>query len=175
MSDIRNKTINSTHKGIVTAITMVIAAVILFYFFHLPEKGLSQFFVISIYFLGIIWTIFSNKSNTNLTRFKDYFSEGFKAFIAVTFIWIIFTFIFYRINPQILENVINENNSILAKEGNRTLEEIKINEEKLRRNFMPIMLSFTTVMYLFFGALVSLVCSVVISKKGNINPSITKR
>ena len=164
MTVYQNKSINATRKGVFISLLMMMAAVIMFYLLHLPEKGLSQYIIISIYFLGIIWTIFSNKSNPQIISIKEYFAEGFKAFIVVTFFWIIYTFIFYKINPQILENVIKENNSLIANEGNRTGQEIKLNEEKLRNNFMPIMLSFTTVMYLFFGALISIVCSVVASK-----------
>ena len=88
---------------------------------------------------------------------KNYFSEGFKAFIVVAFFMAIYVFVFYRMNPQILESKIAENNELIKLSKDKTLLEIEQNANQLRNIFMPMMITITVVMYLFMGALVSLV------------------
>ena len=92
----------------------------------------------------------------NLT-IKNYFSEGFKAFVVVAFFMAIFVFVFYKLNPQILESKIAENNELIRQSKDKTTIEIEQNARQLRNVFMPMMITITVVMYLFMGALVSLV------------------
>jgi hypothetical protein len=78
---------------------------------------------------------------------------------------VLYTFVFYRFNPQILENGIIENNILVAKEGNHTAAEIEVNANKLRNIFMPMMLFLTTVKFIFLGALVTAVTAGFFSQK----------
>lgn len=70
---------------------------------------------------------------------------------------VLYTFVFYKLNPQILENAIKENNTLVMKEGNRTAAEIDANSAKLRSIFMPMMLIITTIKFLILGALVAVI------------------
>jgi len=103
-------------------------------------------------------------------KFKDYFSEGFKAFIVVVLLMVIYTFIFVKINPQIIGNFVEENNKLLAAEGNRTQAEILDNATKIKSLFLLTMVMGATITYLFIGALVSLVMAGFLSQK-NVSAS----
>ena len=143
----------------------MITSVITFYFLHLPENGNSQYLTIGLYILGIFWILFSHKKNADRLEIKSFFSEGFKGFIVVTLLMVVYTFVFYKLNPQILEKGIAENNELIKLEGNKTLAEIRENENKLRSMFMPMMLMLNTIKYLILGALVSLVMGTFLSQK----------
>ena len=77
----------------------------------------------------------------------------------------IYTFVFYKMNPQILEKGIVDNNILIQKEGNRTAIEIQDNANKMRSIFMPMMLSINTIKYLFLGSLISVVSAGFLSQK----------
>jgi len=152
------KYINATYKGVISAILLIVVSLVLFYGFHLPENGKSQYVILGLFIAIVIWTIVSYKTNGfSSNTFKDYFSEAFKTFIVVTLFMAIFTYFFYKMNPQILNNAIIENNSLILKEGNRTIAEIEENSNKLRSIFMPMMISITVIKFLFLGSLVSMV------------------
>jgi len=104
------------------------------------------------------------KSSIEPTTLKNCFTEAFKCFIVITLLMAVYTFIFYKINPQILETVLVENNKLILAEGNRTPAEIAENEKKLRDIYIPMMLAVHTVKNLFLGALAGLIGAAIFSK-----------
>jgi len=150
---------------------MIAVSLFAFYLLHLPMKGNFQLVVYSIFSAGIVWCLVSHyKKDTADKKFKDYFSEGFKAFIVVVLLMVIYTFIFVKINPQIIGNFVEENNKLLAAEGNRTQAEILDNATKIKSLFLLTMVMGATITYLFIGALVSLVMAGFLSQK-NVSAS----
>jgi hypothetical protein len=152
------KNITATIKGVITGLLMIVLSLVFFYILKLPENGKNQIFVLLIMVAAVIWSLISLKLKaTDQLTFKDYFSEGFKTFIVVTLFMAIYTFVFYKLNPQILEDAIIKNNKLVQVEGNHTDVEIAANADKLRNIFMPMMLAVKTIEYLILGALVSLI------------------
>lgn len=147
---------------------MIILA--LFFFYGLKQQPDSeyQYIIYSVYSIGIIWSITAfSKTAGNETKFKEYFSAGFKTFIVITLLMVVFTGIFFKINPGILESKIELNNKLAVQEGNHTPAEIEANANQMRSIFIPMMLTITTFMYLFLGALVSAITSGVIMQMKN--------
>ena len=161
------KKLSATYKGVITVLLMIALSVLFFYSLKLPVNGSNQFLILVVFVAGILWSMLSFKKNAPATVvFKDYFSEGFKTFIVITFFMAVFTFIFYKMNPQIMENGIRENNALVMKEGNHTEAEINENADKLRSIFMPMMITITTMKYLLLGSIVSLVAGkILVAKK----------
>lgn len=148
---------------------MVAASLILFYILHFPENGKNQYFIYGIYTIGIlVGLFFFHQNNHEESNFKNYFSEGFKVFVVVTLIMAVFTFIFYKINPQILENALVEINSYNAKDADKTPAEVTANAEKLRGIFIPMMIATTTVKNLVLGALITIVAAGFLSQKKSV-------
>lgn len=157
------KSFSPTVKGIISGVAMVIAALFNFYILKQPVDSYYQYIVYSIYSIGIIWSIYTFGQNTSAdTKFKEYFSTGFRTFIVVTLIMVIYTAIFHMLNPQILESKIALNNILVAKQGNHTPIEIEENAKQMRSIFIPMMSAITTFIYLFIGALITAVTSGVI-------------
>ncbi|MBU3714240.1 MAG: DUF4199 domain-containing protein [Ferruginibacter sp.] len=154
------------NKGIITGLVLIVLSVILFYGFHLPENGKSQYVVLTTFIIGLLWVLIDfHIRQTDAQKFKEYFSEGFKAFIVITLLMVCYSYIFYKNNPQIMEKGIAENNALISEQGNRTNEEINENAEKLRSIFMPMMLFITTMKFLILGSLVTVVTAGFLSQK----------
>lgn len=96
---------------------------------------------------------------------KAYFSQGFKTFIVFTLLMVAFTFVYYSYDHTIMEAGIKENALLQKQEGNRTNQEIENNSAQIRKIFMPVMLSVTTIILLFLGALTSLLTAVFAKNK----------
>ncbi|RZM00091.1 MAG: DUF4199 domain-containing protein, partial [Pedobacter sp.] len=139
--------LTATYKGLITGVLMLLLSVTMFYGLKLAPNGPNQMAVIAVFILGVLWSVFSLRKAAVDLSFKNYFSEGFKTFIVATLIMVLYTALFYKLNPEILEAVIRENEGMIAKQGDKTPAEIAANSEKLRSIFMPMTISLTTVTY----------------------------
>ncbi len=163
------KNISSRNKGIITGLLMSAVLLLLFYGLHKPVTGNTEFIIYAVYIAGILWSLFDYKKTAPANaKFKDYFSAGFKTFIVVVLIMVLFTFIFYKFNLQLRDGPIEENNRLLLKEGNKTPAEIAANAEQLKKLFMPVMIGIATFKYLFLGALISLIGAGFLSQKAAV-------
>ena len=158
--------LNASLKGLLTGFVM--AGIMLFFFYVLkhPFNGKEQYAVYCVYVAGISWSLLAfRQSAAEQKSFRDYFSAGFKTFIVVTLLMVVFTFIFFSLDTSFRESGIVENNKLLLAEGNHTPAEIESNAVQLRKIFMPMMLGITTFKYLVLGALVTAVGAGFLSQK----------
>src|SRR5664279_743680 len=99
------KSLTATEKGLITAITMILVSVIIYYTKGNFENEL-QYVTYSIYAAGITWTLFEfSKLKDHPNKFGTYFSQGFKCFIVVTLLMVIFTAAFLLLQPQLKEEM----------------------------------------------------------------------
>ena len=153
-------------KGLITGLAMIALSLFFFYGLKQPIESPLQYIIYVVYTIGITWSIISFSSKATVdTIFKEYFSSGFRTFILVTLLMVIFTFIFYKMNPRILEAKIVLNNELAIKAGGHTPNEIEANAKQMRSIFMPMMLMVTTFIYLFLGTLLSAVITGLIMQK----------
>jgi Protein of unknown function (DUF4199) len=160
------KNISAKNIGLITGGIMVLLSLILFYQFKFSDTGAVKIICYSIFSVGIIVTLFNFKHHGSGEKtFKDYFSEGFKMFVVVVLIMAVFTFVFYKLNPQIFENILAEINKYNAADINKTAIDVEENSNKLRRAFMPMTVATNTIMYLIIGALVTVCGAGFLSQK----------
>ena len=160
------KDLNPTKKGLVTGLVMVALSLFFFYVLKLPVNQKEQYVIFSVYIAGIIWSLYSYKQSSAADKnFKNYFSTGFKTFIVVTLLMVIYTFIFFKFNTAYRDAGIAENNALLLKEGNHTPAEIESNANQLKQIFMPVMVGITTFKYLILGSLATAIASGFLSRK----------
>jgi hypothetical protein len=87
---------------------------------------------------------------------------------------VVYTGVFYKFNPSILEGVIAKNEALILQAGDKTPAEITENSAKLRSIFMPMTISLTTVTYLLFGAITTLIGSLFLKNaRGQRSTGIT--
>ncbi len=150
------KNISSRNIGLITAALMVASSLLMFYVLKQPETGKTKYIAYTIYLTGILSSLFLySKSNENQKEFKDYFSEGFKTFVIVVLVMAIFTFVFYKINPQILAKTLTEINKANSLDPNKTAMEVIENGEKVKGIFMPMTIAINTIIYLILGAVIT--------------------
>lgn len=160
------KDLTATKKGLLTGIVMIGLSLFLYYVLKWPLNQKDQYVLFCVYIAGIGWSLLSYKhSSAEDKTFKNYFSTGFKTFIVVTLLFVLFTFIFFTFNTAYRDAGIAENNALLLKEGNHTPAEIESNAKQLKQIFMPVMVGITTFKYLIIGALVTAVASAFLSRK----------
>ena len=153
-------------KGLITGAVMIAVSLLLFYVIKFPANGRDQFIILTIYVIGIAWSLLSFKrSATEDKKFKDYFGAGFRTFIVVTLLMVVYTGLFYKFNTQIREAGIAENNELLLQQGDHTPAEIAKNAENVRDIFLPMMVGYAIFKYLIIGALVSVVGAGFLSQK----------
>jgi hypothetical protein len=161
------KSISAKNKGIIISFLMMLLSFILYHLLTPQNLYLSRYLIISIFIVGLLWTLIDYKKSSNEASFKDLFNEGFKNFIVVTFFMALYSFIFYKIYPlpYEYENFILNNKELLLKEGNRTAKEINDNAAQWRNYFVPLILSFYNFTFLILGTIISGITSYVFSKK----------
>ncbi len=157
----------STSIGFFTGVIMIAITLLFVYVLKYDITGNNQFVTYGIYVSGILLSLYSykHKGHEHNPGLKNYFSEGFKCFVVATLLLVLFTIVFYKLNPEILEQALIHNEALVREQGNHTSAEIAENNTKLRSIFMPMMIGITTIKYLFIGALITLIGSGFLSKK----------
>lgn len=156
------QSLNATKKGLITGILMIGLTLLFFYGLKYPFNGKEQYLMYGIYAAGILWSLMVPRQDKT---FKEHFSTGFRTFIVVTLLMVLFTFIFFSFDTSYRESGIAENNKLLLAEGHHTPAEIESNAGQLRKIFMPVMLGTTTFKYLILGALITAAGSGFISQR----------
>jgi uncharacterized membrane protein YdbT with pleckstrin-like domain len=147
------------------SLLLIITSLICFYILEMPDNGSSQYIIFFVFISGLLLGLFQYRQLNQDAGFKQLFGEGFKIFVVIAFFMVIYSWIFYKYNPQILEEAIKFNEELIIKQGNKTMPEIEENTKKLRQIFIPMMLAFNTIKYLLMGTLVTVVASGFWGKK----------
>ncbi len=160
------KNISARNIGLVTAAVMVIISLVMFYQFNFSDKGAVKIICYSIFTVGIVATLLNFKFSNNAEKtFKAYFSEGFKMFVVVVLVMAVFTYVFYKLNPQIFENTLAEINKYNVLDADKTALDVEENNRQLRKAFMPMQITTNVIMYLIIGALVTVCTGGFLSQK----------
>ena len=155
------KNLNATKKGLVTGL-MMIALSLLFYFTKQPFDSPTQYLIYLLYAFGIVWTLYDfQRTADKSAKFGEYFLQGFKCFIVVTLLMALFTIGFNLLHPEFKAEGAAAYREQLLKEGNKTLPEIEANIKKMKELYMPILIAQAIFSYLFIGAFVTLVSSLL--------------
>ena len=137
----------------------------LFFFYGLKEPLQSnwRYITYTIYTAGLAWSIWTASGQTS--RFKELFSTGFRTFIIVVLLMVAYTFVFIKMNPGIIDKIIEDNNRLIQAEGNHTPAEISANADKIRSMYLPALVMAAIFIYLALGALVSVVAAALFGSR----------
>jgi hypothetical protein len=125
-----------------------------------------QYITYFIYIAGITWALIGFKQSANENKsFKNYFSQGFKCFIVVTFLMVAFTFIFLELTPGMKAEMAQNYQRELLKSGNKTPQEIDTLVTGAKKYFIPMLTSIAIFGYLLIGALVTVIAAAFFSQK----------
>ena len=82
---------------------MIAVQLIFFYALKLPiDNNPYGFIVYFVYAIGLAWSMMSFAPFiTATTKFAECFSIGFKTFVTVTLLMVLYTFVIYSMHPEI--------------------------------------------------------------------------
>jgi hypothetical protein len=158
--------ISSKTIGIAGGLSIVLASCINYFGLHNPEKGAISYITYGIFTFAIVYALFLHKKTGN-TSIKSFFNEGFKCFVIMVLFISIYTFVFYKLNPQIIENEMLAINAVNATDKNKTPAEVIANGKNFKDIFIPMTVGMTTIFHLVIGALVSLIGGAILSQSNN--------
>lgn len=157
--------INATKKGLLTGIIMISLSLIFFYTGQSFESPL-QYAIYLVYAAGIVWTIYDfSKSEENTNKFGIFFLQGFKCFIVVTLLMVVFTFVFNKLHPEFKNEMVKAYGDELIKKGNSTPAEVQANMDKMKQYYLTMFISSAIFGYLLTGATISAVTSLFFIRK----------
>lgn len=159
---------SGTIKGLITGVLMIITTLLIYQF----KGGFSnnyQYITYALYIAGIVWTLKAfRQSSVEFRKFGSYFSAGFKCFVVVTLLMVIFTYVFLKAHPELTVEMAKTVREDLVTKGDKTPDEIETQVNFAKNNFTTMMTSTAIFGYLIIGALITAVASAfLMQKKGN--------
>lgn len=159
------KSLTATQKGLLTGVAMILVSIVIFYTKGNFQNSL-QYITYSVYVAGIIWTLVEfSKSGNAPNKFGAYFSQGFKCFVVVTLLMVIFTAAFLLLQPQLTTEMAGIVRQDLVKNGNYTPAEIDAKVSMAKKSFLPSLIMGAVFGYLVIGSLVTAIASAFIMQK----------
>ena len=159
--------LSARNKGLITGVVMIVMSVCIFWAKQSFENGL-QYIVYSTYVAGILWTLVDFKRQTgNKASFKQYFAEGFKCFVVVSLLMVVFTLVFILLHPELKEQMAALMKTDYANVKDMTPLDIENRIAAAKKFFLPGYLMGAVLSYLSIGALISLIASGFLSAQKN--------
>jgi hypothetical protein len=159
--------LSATKKGLFTGLAMVASSIAIFFIKGNFQNNL-QYITYCLYVAGILWTLMDFKKQDNgSAKFKDYFSQGFKCFIVVTLIMVIFTFIFLLLNPEMKEQMAVLMRADMIKTKTFTPAEIDDKVKSAKKFFVPALIMGAVFGYLLIGSVFTAIIAAFLSQKRN--------
>lgn len=154
-------------KGAITGVLMLTLFLIAYYS-NVSSYSPLQYAIYGIYGLGIIWTLLAYRRSGSFTgKFGDLFSQGFRCFIVVTLIMVVFTFVFSRMNPEIAEKNAEAYSKELQKNPPKDMFPADIEKEvaNAKKNYNTVVLYGAIFGYLIIGAGVTAVVAGLLTRR----------
>jgi hypothetical protein len=130
------KKISPLVKGFITGAVMV-GITMTFIYTNQPANARLQYLGYLLYAGGIAWTLidYSRSADYN-PNFGSIFGQGFRCFIIITLMTVIFTAIYSSTHPEIAEEAAKLYKADLIKDGNKTPAEIEQLVSNVKKQFV---------------------------------------
>jgi hypothetical protein len=157
--------LSATLKGVITGIAMIFTSFIIHGVKGNFDNSL-QYITYSLYVLGIVWALLSfERQPANSRTFRGYFSQGFRCFIVVVLLMVLFTAGFLKMHPELTLQMGEQYRTDLLKQGNKTGQEIEKMVASAKRNFLPAMMMAAVFSYLLIGSMITAITSAVLMQR----------
>jgi hypothetical protein len=156
--------ISARNKGLITGASMILLSIVL-YLVKRDFNNELQYIVYAVYVTGILWTllIFKKETKDPLT-FKSLFAEGFKCFIVVTLLMVLFTLIFILLHPEMKEQMVAYMKADSINKKDLTQADIDNAIESAKKFFLTFQLMIAVIGYLAIGTFITVLSSVFLSQ-----------
>jgi hypothetical protein len=159
------KNLTATRKGLITGVLMI-AVSLLFYYSKQAADSPFQYVVYIIYAAGVVWTLNDfAKSGDYSNKFGEYFLQGFKCFIVITLLMVIFTLAFNKIHPEFKDQMAENYRKDLVTQGAKTPVEIDAIVKQAKDYYVVMLVSGAIFVYLIVGVIVTLFTTLLLRRR----------
>ncbi len=152
-------------KGLITAVAMIAGALLIDVSKEKVDPRL-QYLIFLLYGLGIVWTLVAFSRSYSFTgKFSALFSQGFKCFIVVTLVMVLFTTVFIKMHPEFAEEEANYQRSELIKTKDYMPDQIDDMIAKGKKQYAIRYISASIFGYLIFGAIVTAATAALLTRR----------
>ena len=152
-------------KGLITGILMACFAYSLYYVKEPSDSGL-QYIAYAIYAAGIIWTLLAYRNSPAFTgKFGGLFGQGFRCFITVTLIMVVFTGVFTAMHPEFADEAAQNYRKELVEKKDKTPAEIDEIITKVKKQYAIQLISISIFGYLIVGSAITAAASALLIKR----------
>mgnify|MGYP003343654681 CR=1 FL=1 len=146
-----------TAIGLISGICIIILSLVIYYL--KGDFNNEAQYTTYVFYLGTV--IYSQyllfESTPGKLNFGRFFAEGFRTFIVITFLMVVFTWLFIYLHPEIKEEMARRSREDKIKLGNRTPVQIEAEVTEAKKKFITIFTSIAIFGYLMIGSLGSLI------------------
>lgn len=154
-------------KGLVTALVMTGVSLAVYYN-NAAAGSFAQYLLYAAYGLGVIWTLVAYRRSEAFTgKFADLFAQGFRCFIVVVLVMVVFTYVFSKLHPEFAEESAKAYKEALLKEKakDQTPAEIEEAAETYKKRYNTILVFGSVFGYLIIGAGVTAAASALLTRR----------
>ena len=138
-------------KGLITGVAMVVTTILMLVTKQNAD-GPSAYIIYGLYALGVIWTLYDYaRAESYQHKFGAIFGQGFRCFIIITLVMVIFTGIYSKANPQMGKQSAEMYRQDLVKKKNMLPADIDKNVAQYQDNFTASLVSTAIFGYLVVG------------------------
>jgi hypothetical protein len=152
-------------KGLITA-SIMIAIVLITFYSGMPADSPFQFLIYAVYAIGMVWTLIAYSKTPMCTgKFGDSFNQGFRAFIVITLVMVLFTAVFSKLHPEFAEESSKYYRIELLKDKDQLPTDIDAAVAKYKKNYTLTLVYGSIIGYLLIGAVVTTAVSFIIIRR----------
>jgi hypothetical protein len=152
-------------KGLITGIIMI-GFLLLIDTEKERQQPAMQYLVYAIYAAGIIWTLMAARNSTAYQgRFGELFSQGFRCFIVITLLMVVFTGIFIKMHPEFAEQEAIATKEYYLAKGDKMAGDIEKLAAKAKKQYPVTVISISIFRYLIIGAALTAVISGLLARR----------
>lgn len=162
------KIITSTStKGLVIGLIIIVISLVM-YFMNIDTSSSLKWLPIILFCIAIFWSVnsFGKQINYNAS-FGNYFTHGFKTSAIVTLMMIAFVVISLFVFPEMKEKAMVESRKAMIEQKKLSDDQIESYIETTKKFYTAIAIGFTVFIYMFLGAIASLIGAAITKKDPN--------
>ncbi|GAB3012511.1 hypothetical protein GCM10027051_14390 [Niabella terrae] len=148
--------INATIKGLIAGLLMVLVGALLTLNKTDQQSGLHYIGYL-IYGAAIVWSLLAFARKNPGAKFGALFNQGFRCFISATLVMAIYTFIYWKTHPELVDSIVETSKIERIKTAkDRTPQEIEKEAQNTKKYFIPFVISGVIFSNLLIGAIVTM-------------------
>lgn len=151
--------------GLITGTLMLLHALALYYNKTSIDSP-YQYISFILYVAGIFFAVLQYSLSPQCTgKFGDMFSQGFRAFIVITLVMVVFTGIFSTLHPEIAEESGEKYRVDLIAKKEKTPAEIDTEVATFKKQYTVQSISVSIFGYLLLGTAATALFTVILNKR----------